>query len=78
LAHHKNPSKRLDRLAGTVKKLFEEYYKTTTKNYQGVDFDDLEAIESHFSVKINVYVATEKKVQMVRHSQSKLNDTTVS
>ncbi len=74
LAHHKNPSKRLDRLAGTAKKLFEQYNKTSTKNYQGVDFDELEAIESHFSVKINVYVATEKKVQMIRHSQSKLND----
>lgn len=74
LAHHKNRSKRLDRLAGTVKKLFEEYYKTSTKNYQGIDIDELEAVESHFSVKINVYVATEKKVQMVRHSQSNLND----
>jgi ribosomal protein L30E len=61
-------------LAGTVKKLFEEYYKTSTKNYQGVDLNELEAVESHFSVKINVYIFTEKKVKMVRHSQSKLND----
>jgi hypothetical protein len=74
LAHHKYRLKRLDRLDGTVKELFKEYYKNTPKNYQGVDEDELEAIENHFSIKINVYVATEHKVQMARHFQSNFND----
>ena len=74
LAHHKYPLQRLDRLSSTVKKLFDEYYKKSFKNYQGVDEDELDSIENHFSVKINIYRTTEKKAIMVKHSPSQYNN----
>jgi hypothetical protein len=55
----------LERLASNVKKFFEEYYKKL--------FDDLKAIENQFSIKMNVYVVTEKKILMLRHSSSPSN-----
>lgn len=74
LAHHKHPKQRLDRLSSIVKELFEEYYKKSFNNYQGVDEEEFESIETYFSVKINIYCTTEKKATLLRHSNKQIND----
>ncbi|EGF80718.1 hypothetical protein BATDEDRAFT_24563 [Batrachochytrium dendrobatidis JAM81] len=65
---------RLDRFSSIAKELFEEYYKKSFNNYQGVDEAELESIENYFSIKINIYSTTEKKAILLRHSNKQLSD----
>ena len=74
LAHLKHPKQRLDRLSTIVKKLFEDYYKRSFNNYQGVDEEELDSIENHFLIKVNIYKTTEKNAVMVRHSNKQFDD----
>jgi hypothetical protein len=61
-------------LSSIVKEIFEEHYKESFNNYQGVDEEELESIETYFSVKINIYSTTEKKAILIRHSNKQFND----
>jgi hypothetical protein len=74
LAHHKHPKQRLDRLSTIVKELFEEYYKRILENYQGINEEELDSIENHFSIKVNIYKTTEKNAVMLRHSNKQFDD----
>jgi len=78
LARHKHSELRLDRLSTKAKDLYRDYYKVKAdKNYSGVDIQELDEIEDHFSVNINVYRFNGKKAVMERHSK-KNHDNTVS
>lgn len=78
LARHKHSELRLDRLSTKAKDLYRDYYKVKAdKNYSGVDIQELDEIEDHFSVNINIYRFNGKKAVMERHSK-KNHDNTVS
>jgi hypothetical protein len=73
LAYHKNPGTRIDRLSLKVKSLFKQYYQSyPTNDYNGVELDELDGIEEHFQVKINVYSWNNKVIDMERHSSKLL------
>ena len=75
LAHHKNPTSRLDRLSKHVKILFQEYYKIKlSKEYTGVDVEELSDVEHHFFVNINVYRYNGNKAELERHSDKEYKD----
>ncbi|OAJ43220.1 hypothetical protein BDEG_26593 [Batrachochytrium dendrobatidis JEL423] len=63
------PEIRLDRLSKKAKDLYKDYYKTNVKKcYPKLDIQELEEIESHFFVNVNIYRFNGKKAVMERHS----------
>jgi hypothetical protein len=76
LARHKYPELRLDRLSTKAKDLYRDYYKVKAdKIYSGVDIQELNQIEEHFRVNINVYRFNGKKALMERHSKKNYEST---
>ena len=72
LAHYMDTSGRNDRLVKKANKLFEEYYKSKpTEVYGGFDIDELENVESHFKVCINIYSINSRHVEIERLSNLK-------
>lgn len=70
LARQWYPDLRLDRLSTKAKDLYKDYYKIkTSKNYSGVDIQELDEIEDYFIVNINIYRFNGKKAVMERHSK---------
>ncbi|EGF76579.1 hypothetical protein BATDEDRAFT_28413 [Batrachochytrium dendrobatidis JAM81] len=71
-ARYKYPEIRLDRLSKKAKDLYKDYYKTNVKKcYPKLDIQELEEIESHFFVNVNIYRFNGKKAVMERHSGHK-------
>jgi hypothetical protein len=69
LSHSMNIEVRNDRLVKKANRLFEEYYKSKpTEVYGGFDIDELENVESHFKVCINIYSINSKHVEIERLS----------
>jgi CRISPR/Cas system-associated protein Cas7 (RAMP superfamily) len=55
--------------------LFEDYYKIkSNKDYIGLDVEELNAVECHFSLNINVYRFNGKKAELERHSVKEYED----
>ncbi|OAJ39749.1 hypothetical protein BDEG_23575 [Batrachochytrium dendrobatidis JEL423] len=76
LARHKYQDVRLDRLSTKSKELYKNYYKVKPdKSYPGVDIQELDSIEDHFSVNINIYRFNGKKAVMERHSRKNCDST---
>jgi hypothetical protein len=72
LAHSMNIEVRNDRLVKRATKLFEKYYKSNpTEVYGGFDIDELENVESHFKVCINIYSMNSRHVEIERLSTQK-------
>ncbi|EGF79444.1 hypothetical protein BATDEDRAFT_25791 [Batrachochytrium dendrobatidis JAM81] len=76
LARHKLSDLRLDRLATKAKELFKSYYTfKPDQSYCGVEMQELDTIENHFDVNINVYRFNGTKAVMERHSKKTLEST---
>ena len=76
LARHKYQDVRVDRLSTKSKELYKDYYKVKPdKSYPGVDIQELDSIEDHFSVNINIYRFNGKKAVMERHSRKNCDST---
>jgi stress-induced morphogen len=76
LAHQRYTELRLDRLSTKAKNLYKDFYKSKAgKMYSGVEIQELDQIETHFSVNINVYRFNGKKAVMERHSKKTYKST---
>ncbi|OAJ40907.1 hypothetical protein BDEG_24590 [Batrachochytrium dendrobatidis JEL423] len=76
LARHKFSDLQLDRLATKAKELFKSYYTfKPDQSYCGVEMQELDTIENHFDVNINVYRFNGTKAVMERHSKKTFEST---
>ena len=76
LARHKYRGLRLDRLSTKSKELYKDYYKAKPdKGYPGVDMHELDGIEDHYNVNINISRLNGKKAVMERHSRKNCDST---
>jgi hypothetical protein len=68
LAYCLNLDCRIDRLHRKAIIVFNKYYNKSHSDYEGVDADELNDIESHFNVNINIYRLDKDRAVMKRHS----------
>ncbi|CAF3781358.1 unnamed protein product [Rotaria socialis] len=68
LAYCLNSDCRIDRIHRKAVTVFNKYYNKSHSDYKGVDIEELNDIESHFNVNINIYLLENDKAVMERHS----------
>ena len=74
LAKYLNPNKRIDRLRTVVNQFFESFYnKNNSEHYVGLKQSELENIENHFKLQINVYEYAPESCTLIKHSSNNSN-----
>jgi hypothetical protein len=68
LAYSLNSDCRIDRIHRKAVTVFNKYYNKSHSDYKGVDVEELNDIESHFNVNINIYRVENDKAVIQRHS----------
>jgi hypothetical protein len=68
LAYCLNSDCRIDRIHRKAETAFNKYYNKSHSDYKGVDIEELNDIETHFNVNINIYRLESDKAVMERHS----------